>query len=65
MENKNLSNLSNRSLLQHISVIPDPRMEGKCDHKLVDIIAIVLPFVSGTLSGIRFQVDYNYSTVSH
>lgn len=31
-----------RSLLEHIRAIPDPRMENKCRHSLVDIMAITL-----------------------
>ena len=30
------------SLLDHLQVIPEPRMENKCDHKLIDIIAITI-----------------------
>ncbi len=30
------------SLLDHLQVILDPRMENKCDHKLIDIIAITI-----------------------
>ncbi len=33
---------NNKSLLDHLRVIPDPRMEGKCKHKLVDMIAIAI-----------------------
>ena len=29
-----------KSLLEHISLIPDPRIQKKCRHKLVDIVAI-------------------------
>jgi hypothetical protein len=29
-----------RSLIEHISLIPDPRVEKKCRHKLVDIVAL-------------------------
>ena len=29
-----------RSLIDHISLMPDPRIEKKCRHKLVDIVAI-------------------------
>ncbi|MDQ7075366.1 MAG: ISAs1 family transposase [Gammaproteobacteria bacterium] len=32
--------MQTQSLIKHISTIPDPRIEGKCSHKLVDIIAI-------------------------
>ncbi len=35
-------NRSNKSLLEHLSVIPDPRMVNKCDHKLIDILAITI-----------------------
>ena len=31
-----------KSLLDHLQVIPDPRMENKCDHKLIDILAITI-----------------------
>lgn len=31
-----------KSLLDHISVIADPRIEKKCRHKLVDIVAIAI-----------------------
>ena len=39
---------SPKSLVDHLQVIPDPRMEGKCQHKLSDIMAIV---ISGVLCG--------------
>jgi len=32
--------VEHKSLIEHISSIPDPRIEGKCSHKLVDIVAI-------------------------
>ncbi len=38
----NKQNRSNKSLLEHLSVIPDPRMVNKCDHKLIDILAITI-----------------------
>ena len=31
-----------KSLLAHLQVIPDPRIESKCDHKLIDIMAIAI-----------------------
>ncbi len=31
-----------RSLIDHISIIPDPRMENKCDHSLENIMAIAI-----------------------
>ena len=30
------------SLLDYLQVIAEPRMENKCDHKLIDIIAIAI-----------------------
>ena len=30
------------SLLDHLQAISDPRTENKCDHKLVDILAITI-----------------------
>jgi len=32
--------MQSQSLVEHIKKIPDPRIKGKCSHKLVDIVAI-------------------------
>ncbi len=32
----------NQSLLDHLRLIPDPRMEEKCKHQLIDIIAVAI-----------------------
>ncbi len=31
-----------KSLLEHISILPDPRVSGRCDHLLVDIVVIAI-----------------------
>jgi len=33
---------NSKSLIEHLSIIPDPRVTGRCDHRLVDIIVIAI-----------------------
>jgi len=33
---------NSQSLIEHVSIIPDPRVTGRCDHLLVDIIVIAI-----------------------
>ena len=33
---------ASKSLLSHLQVVPDPRIEKKCDHNLIDIMAITI-----------------------
>ena len=34
--------INSKSLLEHVRLIPDPRVTGRCDHLLVDIIVIAI-----------------------
>lgn len=34
--------INSKSLIEHVRIIPDPRVTGRCDHLLVDIIVIAI-----------------------
>ena len=49
-----------KGLIEHLSIIRDPRVEGRCDHDLVDILVIVICAVLSGAEGWEEIVEFGY-----
>lgn len=50
--------LENLSLKAHLSIVRDPRVEGRCEHKLTDILTIALFAVISGAEGFEEMQEY-------